>query len=278
MGPDPLSQARSRLGKQSVTQPVSPNAALDYGVYYRVWHDDTDEHAAKMAAWHAESLAGFVPQDRTARCLDIGCGMGFTLLALQSLGFHDISGIDVDRSQIEAATRRGLSVEQVTDTIEYLQQRPSTYDLVVMLDVLEHIPVAEQVATLRSIRRALRPEGRVVIQVPNATSPLAARWRYNDFTHTSSFTEHSLAFVLANAGFCNVSIPVPPDPKFPWPPVRFWRRSQWIHFRNRLRIWFSRFLWRQICLAELGNGRGANSVPLSLNIIAVGHKRDGAAT
>ncbi len=260
-----------------MTAPAASFADLDYGVHYRVWHDESESHAAAMAAWHAECIKDYVPPDRAARCLDVGCGMGFALQGLQSLGFQDISGIDIDRSQIEAAIRRGLPAEQVVDSAAYLQHRPSNYDLVLMFDVLEHIPVSEQIPMLRAIHTALRPGGRIILQVPNANSPLAARWRYIDFTHTSSFTEHSLAFVLANAGFGRISTPIQPDPAFPRIPRRFWRRSLRLNFANNFRRWLMRSLWRQMCIAELGTGRGADSVSLSLNIVAIAFKADNSS-
>lgn len=255
-----------------MTNHTSSNADLDYGVHYRVWHDDSDAHAAEMTQWYVSEIGRFLPDDRSSRCLDIGCGMGFTLLALEHLGFRDVSGIDIDRSQVDAAVRRGLAVERVTDTPGYLRERPSQFAVILMLDVLEHIAVADQLDSLRAIHAALRPGGRLIVQVPNASSPLAARWRYIDYTHTSSFTEHSLRFVLANAGFRDVQIPVARDPRFPRFPRRFWRLARWQQFGREFRAWICRSLWRQMCIAELGTGRGADAVSLSLNLIAIGFK------
>lgn len=251
----------------------TPTAEIDYGIYYRVWHDDSPEHASGMAGSLAAQLRPYLPGDREARCLDIGCGMGFAIQAIQNLGYQDVRGIDIDRSQVEAAVRRGLPVEQVTDTPAYLAAHQTVFDVILLLDVLEHIPVSEQLPALRAACGALRPGGRIIVQVPNANAACAARWRYNDFTHTSSFTEHSLAFVLANAGFVGISVPRQPDPSFPLPPWRIWRRSHWLTFGRRLRQWAMRKLWRQMCIAEVGTGRGAENVSLSLNIIGIGYKR-----
>jgi hypothetical protein len=48
---------------------------------------------------------------------------------------------------------------------------------------------------------ALEPGGCLICQVPNASSGIASRWRYGDWTHHCSFSETSLDFVLYNAGF-----------------------------------------------------------------------------
>lgn len=125
---------------------------------------------------------------------------------------------------------------------------------------------------LFAIHRALRPGGRIILQIPNANASLAMRSRYIDFTRTSSFTEQSLAFVLANAGFCDIQVPVHPDPNFQRFPRRFWRSDLGQAFFLRFRSWFVRYLWRQMCVSELGVGRGSDKIPLTLTLNAVGLK------
>lgn len=269
VGPDPLSPACARGSRMNNQRSATE---IDYGIHYRVWHDDSAEHAAVMASLLGPQLQPYLPCDREARCLDIGCGMGFAIQALQDVGFKNVRGIDIDRSQVDAAVRRGLPVEQVDDTPSYLAAHPSAFDVILLLDVLEHIPVGEELPALRAAYGALRPGGRIIVQVPNANAACSARWRYIDFTHANSFTEHSLAFVLANAGFVEISVPRQPDPSFPPPPWRIWRRSHWLTFGRRLRQWAMRKLWRQMCIAELGTGRGADNISLSLNIVGIGYK------
>lgn len=257
-----------------MTERTTKLANLDYSIHYRVWHDDSEAHAHEMARRHALQLQPLLPPDRGAKCLDIGCGMGFAMLALRDLGFQNVAGIDIDRAQVGAAARRGLAVDRVADTSAYLLARPRTYDVILLLDVLEHVAVMEQIHLLQAIHSALRAGGRIIVQVPNANSPLASRWRYIDYTHTSSFTEHSLAFVLANAGFINIDIPAAPDPPFPRLPRRFWRAAGWRSFADHLRRWATRSLWRHIVVAELGTGRGADKVSLELNLLGVAFKAD----
>ena len=132
--------------------------------------------------------------------------MGFTVLALRDLGFGDCRGIDIDRGQIEACWRLGVDAERVSDSIVYLRDRPDQFQVITLLDVLEHVPVARQVEMMQAVHTALAPGGRVIFQVPNASSPLAARWRYVDHTHFCSFTEHSLRFVLRNGGFDDITV------------------------------------------------------------------------
>ena len=148
-------------------------------------------------------------------------------------------------------------------------RRPAAYDVITMLDVLEHVPVERQIPCLRAVLAALRPEGRIILQVPNANAIGASRWRYIDFTHFSSFTEHSVSFVLANAGFSRITVPVPPDPRPSW---RLWRREARNHFFPLLRRWVVRQAWRQVCKAEYGIGADIKKMPLDLNLMAIAFK------
>ncbi len=240
----------------------------NYSIHYRTWHDESDAHAALMARVHREQLGPFLPECRGTPILEIGCGMGFALLALQGLGYTNARGIDRDAAQVQNCRRRNLPVELVTDAVPYLASLPSAFDLVLLLDVLEHVPCSEQISFMRAVAKSLTPTGRAVLTVPNATSPVASRWRYIDYTHHSSFTEHSLRFVLKNAGFGHIHIPA--DARRRRPPLRLWRRDG----RDALRRWLVRLLWRQVLLAEFGTFERVDEMPTGLNIFAVAHNAD----
>ncbi len=240
----------------------------DYTRYYRKWHSDTEQHRTAMMDYYGRLLSGHLPEDRRARILDVGCGMGFTLLTLKDLGFTDVAGVESDQGQVDSCRAKHLKVELSEDTIAFLKSSPTKYDLIISLDVIEHIPVISQLPFVDAIAGALVPGGRFICTVPNANSVIAERWRYNDWTHHSSFTEHSLDFLLFNGGFEDIRIePIEFNlkPKMTWLPkggVRHW--------------WAFRFvrLWRRLeMMAELGPAQG-RTVPLSLNIMAVSRKAD----
>ncbi len=237
---------------------------IDYTRYYLKWHQDTPEHRARMVAMYQRIIAPFVPQDREARILDVGCGMGFALSTLQSLGFKNVEGFDCDEGQVRACKQASLNVSRIEqdETIVHLRSLGGTFDFILSLDVLEHIPNDTVLDVVGAISSALKPHGKFLCTVPNANSAIAERWRYNDWTHHNSFTEHSLDFLLYNGGFSKIEIH-PEEfivrPKQAWLPVgaaRHW--------------WLFKFFraWRRLeMMAELGPAQG-RLVPLSLNLLA----------
>lgn len=236
---------------------------MDYTRYYLKWHTDTPAHRQAMVAFYLRTLRMHLPPDRSVPVIDIGCGMGFTLEALKSCGFGNLSGVEYDEGQVAACRKRGLDVTLSRNTPSFLRERAGAYGLAVCLDVLEHIPIPEQLDFSRAINQSLRPGGRLVLTVPNASASLAPRWRFNDWTHASAFTEESLGQVLAAAGFGDIrvtGIEFVAKPGRVWLPVGGVRH--WWAFR------FFRLVRRMQLMAELGPECG-KAVPLSLNLLAV---------
>jgi 2-polyprenyl-3-methyl-5-hydroxy-6-metoxy-1,4-benzoquinol methylase len=245
--------------------------AYDYTLHYAKWEPADEEQRSRQIDALRDELRPLLPQPAAqTRVLDVGCGTGAVMSALLRYGFQDVSGIDVDKGQVAATVAKGLRAERTTDTAAYLRERPGRYDVVVLRDVLEHVPPAFQIELCRAIGVALSPGGRLVVQVPNANNPVGMRWRYIDFTHHSSFTEHSLHFVLANAGFERISIPA--SPPLGLIPLAFWKGG----YPGRLRRWLVRFCWKQVLAAELGGDAFVKDLCLELNMRAVAFKPGGA--
>lgn len=241
---------------------------LDYSLHYSKWHDDSEQHFLVYASFYRRLLAPLLESLRVdASMLDVGCGTGLLVYAMQQAGYHNVSGIDLSPQQIAVAQRRSLPCTSVD--AEYLFRRaesePESLDIVFLMDVLEHIAVPEQPRFLGAIYKLLKPGGHLVLTVPNANSTFAMRWRYIDWTHHLSFTEHSLDFVLLTMGFGGIQF-LPYEfgdpPRFP--------------FVHRLGFWtwvvrkFVRAFRRLEAVGELG--REGLTIPLTLNLLAVAKK------
>jgi SAM-dependent methyltransferase len=93
------------------------------------------------------------------RILDVGCGDGLFFDRLQRFG--QVEGIEPDASLVhDPRWRPQIKIAP----LEPGSFAPDAYDLVLMLDVLEHI--ADDASAVREIARVLRPGGVFVFSVP----------------------------------------------------------------------------------------------------------------
>src|SRR6266487_2510759 len=140
------------------------------------------------------------PQDRNAAVLELGCGHGALLYALHEAGYTRLRGVDWAQEQVVAASNLGIAGVNQGDAMSALVATPSgSVDLMVTLDLIEHLTKDELVALVDEVHRALRPGGRWVIHVPNAEAPFGSLIRYGDFTHELAFTRMSLTQLLRSS-------------------------------------------------------------------------------
>lgn len=137
-----------------------------------------------------------LPKDRKARVLDVGCGYGAFLHYLRARGYVNSEGVDVSPQQVEEARRLGVGGIVCQDVESFLRARPGTYDCIVAIDFLDHFPKGQVLEVLKLFHDALKPQGRLLLQVVNGAGPFAGRLRYGDFTHEFALTPTSAGQVL----------------------------------------------------------------------------------
>ena len=146
------------------------------------------------------------------RVLDVGCGRGFASSSLRSRGAEHLTGVEYDAESAQDARSR-LDEVHHGDIGHVLPTLPdATFDLVLAYDVLEHL--VDPYATLRDLRRVIRPDGRLHVSVPNARSlilltNLIVRGTFGydprgglcDATHLRWFTRRDMVAALTEAGW-----------------------------------------------------------------------------
>src|SRR5256714_14352793 len=88
--------------------------------------------------------------------LDLGCGAG--MLALLKRKGITLTGVDLSPECALASRRNGYDAG-VASELARLPFADATFDYVVSLDVLGHVPFEEKDAVLAEVRRVLRPAG-----------------------------------------------------------------------------------------------------------------------
>lgn len=142
----------------------------------------------------------FFPLNSAAKVLDIGIGRGEMLTCMKNWGYTEYLGADISPSTVNFCKSLGLNCILVNDTVEWLSDKDSTFDVITLLDVLEHLQKEDVIEFLNSLYKSLISGGKLIIQVPNLQAPDSQLHRYNDFTHNIGFVEHSLKQVLITAG------------------------------------------------------------------------------
>jgi len=146
------------------------------------------------------------------RVLEFGCGAGATLAYLKRTGLcRWTAGIELHP---EAATRARGQVDLVLEgSIEQLDLpfEPGSFDVILCLDVLEHLVDPWRVLT--AVKELLAPNGVVIASIPNIRHAsvvlpllLRGRWDYADAglldrTHLRFFTRRTALELFVSTGY-----------------------------------------------------------------------------
>ncbi len=135
------------------------------------------------------------------RILDIGAAAGFLLKVAKDSGWETF-GIEPSIWMCEYANKNfGVNVQQGTLNEHYFEN--SFFDVIVLWDVLEHIP--DPSSTLKNIHKILKPEGLIIINFPNIADVfskiLGRKWWFILSTHLYYFTTQTLTSILKKCDF-----------------------------------------------------------------------------
>jgi methionine biosynthesis protein MetW len=101
--------------------------------------------------------------DKSKKILDVGCGDA-RLSSLLLPQVNSITGLDVHQKALAEAKRRGLETIQ-TDIERHWPLNDSSFDIILLLDVLEHVSDCEFV--LNEAKRVLKESGTIIVAFPN---------------------------------------------------------------------------------------------------------------
>lgn len=179
-----------------------------YQRYATHFQDATGEFdlpsARRWSGPYRSYLKGWLPSKKESAILEVACGGGRLLNALSRWGYQEVEGVDLSPEQV-ALSRKAISPERVhhANVLDFLEGKVEAYDLILGLDIIEHLSKDECIRFLDACCAALRPGGRLVLQTPNADGPWGMASRYNDLTHEIAFNPNLLKRLMKLSGFAS---------------------------------------------------------------------------
>jgi 2-polyprenyl-3-methyl-5-hydroxy-6-metoxy-1,4-benzoquinol methylase len=142
---------------------------------------------------------------KSGKVLDIGCGMGYFLLACRDAGY-DVEGMDISADSA-AYVRREMEIPVAVGAIDGIDYPPESFDIITMWHFLEH--TSDPRPYLQKAGQWLKRDGVLVVDVPNYAGTDArktwARWKgWQLPCHLYHYTPETLKRLLANHGFGTV--------------------------------------------------------------------------
>lgn len=132
--------------------------------------------------------------------LDFGCGIGGFLLLAKKMA-RQVYGIELEKKLEPYFLANDLVVYQnITDF-------QCSVDYIFLFHVLEHIK--DPFSVLELLKQKLRPNGKIVIEVPNADDALLTLYRNKAFSHFTYWSPHlylynatTLQMLAKKSGLC----------------------------------------------------------------------------
>ncbi len=157
-------------------------------IYYSFIHHDYDTSIILIF------LKKYLTHQKQApRILDIGCGYGKKLIALQEAGY-DVLGVDVNHEIVEKNQKQGLNCI----TVEEFSQQSEQFDVLLMSHIIEHFNPPDLKDFMDSYLDKLKLGGYLIV-----ATPLFTEYFYDDFDHIKPYSPVSIMMVFGK-GACQV--------------------------------------------------------------------------
>lgn len=152
----------------------------------------------------AEAIGRILMQDGmvSPNLLDIGCGHGFIHPMLTNLGCK-VVGVETATEVLPLSRAANPAVEYIDYDGHSLPFDDKTFDVVLAICVMHHVPPSQWRSFLTEAKRVLRPSGRVIVFEHNPLNPLT---RYvvshNEIDADAVLLSHTqLASILRESGY-----------------------------------------------------------------------------
>lgn len=178
--------------------PVSRTETTDRYSSYLDWKNwdaaRFGQSGVEEQAYFAKLLALAGPLPGKDVC-EVGFGNGALLAYLGARGYR-ASGVELQQELVTRANANGI--EAVTDIAGFPPQQ--RFDLILLIDVIEHIDQREIPAFLATMKARLTPAGKIIARFPNGDSPFGLKNQNGDVTHITVIGSKKLGYLARRAG------------------------------------------------------------------------------
>lgn len=145
-----------------------------------------------------------LPADRDAAIAVLSCGPGYLVNSLVKAGYRNVIGVDADPEKVALGLGKGLPCA-VGSAMTFLAERPESFDVIIPEQELNHLTIDETITFLQVARRALRPNGQILVYAVNGANPLVSPEHIShNIDHFYNVTEYSLRQLMQLGGFTNI--------------------------------------------------------------------------
>jgi len=134
--------------------------------------------------------------DPECKILDIGCGPGVFIKAARALGYHNVTGVTLSATDVDACVSQGF--DAINASMTDLPMADATVDFIWCRHALEHSPYP--LFTLFEFHRVLQPGGQMFIEVPAPGNERVYMHEFNP-NHYSILGDRMWQGLFNKAGF-----------------------------------------------------------------------------
>ncbi len=170
----------------------------DYRLEYKGSFEPKPRHvirAAQVAIERLRKVSWLFAQPK--KVLDVGSGGGEFAYLLSTHG-HEVKGIEPNRGYSEYS-RREYGLDVINGFVQDADLQAGSFDVVTIWHVLEHTP--DPTGVLQRLHHWLRPDGMLVVEVPNVEATCHAPGSSFHDAHLFNFSVATLTGMLSRAGF-----------------------------------------------------------------------------
>ncbi|MBU1135304.1 MAG: class I SAM-dependent methyltransferase [Nanoarchaeota archaeon] len=188
--------------------------------YSKIFSDESDRYNTFNSVKIKKALS-FFENHENSKILDIGCGDGTFSKIIGDSTKAKIFGLDISQSCVDSANEKGIIAKKMDIDGAKLPFMDETFGAVFCGDTIEHIFDTDKL--IKEVHRILKPNGYIVISVPNVTAwynrglallgflpawiePTSGEYRGTPFSnmgcgHVRAFNKRVLVHFLEDRGF-----------------------------------------------------------------------------